>query len=341
MRHLEHTALTLDLAQVLLTGHVGHVFAEHEDAFVARHLVAHAGVEQVHHGGGLARELRIVFGIELFRRWIDVGRVHAEHDCIGAGLRLLEGVVGGRENLGVDRVAQYLQFVFGGESFGQQIARERGERITRGIGVTLILRTIEHFVVGERVRVRADHLGVYESRSSALTRIRHGPVERGVRRQKITAVDFFDVEVGERRHELRDRATGGIHFDRHRDRVAVVLHEVHDRQLEIARRVERLPELAFAGRTVTGGHERHVIAWEPVGELALRRPQRGLGVADGLQKLGAGRRGDRHDVEIFLPPVTRHLPTTGVRIDRRTDGAIQHLRRRHPELQAERTISVI
>jgi hypothetical protein len=39
VRRLEHAALALDLAQVLLARHVGHVLAEDEDALVAPHLV--------------------------------------------------------------------------------------------------------------------------------------------------------------------------------------------------------------------------------------------------------------------------------------------------------------
>ena len=45
------------------------------------------------------------------------------------------------------------------------------------------------------------------------------------------------------------------------------------------------------------------------------------------------------DTDVMLsalcPTVTRHLPATGVRIDRRADGSVEHLGRRHAEHQAE------
>src|SRR3989442_11269068 len=43
--------------EVLLAAGVGHVLAEHDDARVPRHLVLEAGIEQIHHRGGIAREL--------------------------------------------------------------------------------------------------------------------------------------------------------------------------------------------------------------------------------------------------------------------------------------------
>src|SRR5919198_3016065 len=42
---------------------------------------------------------------------------------------------------------------------------------------------------------------------------------------RIAPVHFFDEETREVAHELRDRAAGRLHLDRHRDRVAVVLDQ--------------------------------------------------------------------------------------------------------------------
>src|SRR5207249_11570619 len=67
-RDLEDTALALDVLQMLLAAHVGHVLAEHHDARIPRHLVLQAGVEQVDHRGGIAPELRVVFRVELLDR---------------------------------------------------------------------------------------------------------------------------------------------------------------------------------------------------------------------------------------------------------------------------------
>src|SRR5881398_1821443 len=77
-RDLEDTALALDVLQMLLAAHVGHVLAEHHDARIPRHLVLQAGVEQVDHSGGIAPELRVVFRVELLGGGIDLGRVDVQ-----------------------------------------------------------------------------------------------------------------------------------------------------------------------------------------------------------------------------------------------------------------------
>src|SRR3989475_5505834 len=64
-RDLEDTALALDVLQMLLAAHVGHVLAEHHDASIPPHPLLQAGVEQVDHRGGIAPELRVVFRVEL------------------------------------------------------------------------------------------------------------------------------------------------------------------------------------------------------------------------------------------------------------------------------------
>src|SRR3989442_9729831 len=46
--------------------------------FRSRHFVLQTGVEQVHHGGGITTEVRVVLRIELLGRGIDLGRVHVQ-----------------------------------------------------------------------------------------------------------------------------------------------------------------------------------------------------------------------------------------------------------------------
>ena len=53
-----------------------------------------------------------------------------------------------------------------------------------------------------------------------------GAVQRFITRQHIRAVALFDVQVRESAHELRNAAAGGLHFDRHRDGIAVVFDQV-------------------------------------------------------------------------------------------------------------------
>ena len=139
VRDLEHAALALDLAQVLLARHVGHIFAKHENAFVARHLVFHADVEQIHHRRRLARELRIVLGVELLARRIDVGRVHAESTpCSASGCGCSSASsVAARISASTSRAARPARLRW--RCPRDQPLRERRERIARGIGVTLFL----------------------------------------------------------------------------------------------------------------------------------------------------------------------------------------------------------
>src|SRR5439155_896925 len=67
---------------------------------------------------------------------------------------------------------------------------------------------------------------------------------------RIGSVHFFKVEIGETRHQTRNAPASGLHFDRHRDRVLVILHHKHKWQLQIGSCVHGLPELAFAGRAI-------------------------------------------------------------------------------------------
>jgi hypothetical protein len=78
----------------------------------------------------------------------------------------------------------------------------------------------------------------------------HGALHDLVARQEVASVDLLDVEPGERRNQLGDRPASGVHLHRDRDRVLVVLDDVDDRELEVAGRVEALPELAFARRPI-------------------------------------------------------------------------------------------
>ena len=57
VRDLEDAALALDLGQIAFVAAVGHVLAKDQDARVAGHLVPQAGVDEVHHGLGLAMKL--------------------------------------------------------------------------------------------------------------------------------------------------------------------------------------------------------------------------------------------------------------------------------------------
>ena len=256
---------------------------------------------------------------------IDVGRVDETLDGLGAGLLGGERGVGRGEHDCVDLLAHLRELVFGRVPLRDQPRREGRERVARRIGVAFFWRAIHHFVVRLRMRVRTNHVRVNERRPLPLARVVDRALHRLMAGDEVAAVDFLDVEVGKRRYELGDAAARGVHLDRNRDRVAVVFDEIDDRQLEIARGVQRLPELAFARRAVAGRAEHDLILLESVRDSELASREACLGRADGLEELRSGRRRLRDDVELLVAPVARHLAAAGIRIVRRADRRKQHL----------------
>ena len=88
--------------------------------------------------------------------------------------------------------------------------------------------------------------------------LRHGRVAC----HEIRAVDFLEVEVWKIRNQPRNVAAGSLYLDWNRDRVLVVLNHENHRQLAVRRGVQRLPELAFAGRAVPQRDIGHLIGLE-------------------------------------------------------------------------------
>src|SRR4026209_2830569 len=75
----------------------------------------------------------------------------------------------------------------------------------------------------ERVGVGAGGLGVGQRRLALAADVGHGFGERAVALQEVGPVAAKDLEIRKRRDQLRNVAAGGLHFDGHGDRVAVVL----------------------------------------------------------------------------------------------------------------------
>ncbi len=67
----------------------------------------------------------------------------------------------------------------------------------------------------------------------------------------------------------------------------------------------------------------------------------GFGAADRLEKLGAGRRRLGDDVELFVAPVRRHLPSAGTGIVNSPEALQQLLIRSHAQSEAERPVAII
>ena len=123
----------------------------------------------------------------------------------------------------------------------------RTQRIASRFGLALRRRLVQLLVVGERVRVRPRHRGVHQRRTVAVAGVRHGLAHRPIAGEEVGAVAAEHAQAEEALDDARDVAAGGLHFDRHGDRVAVVFDQIDDRQLALAGGVERFPELAFAG----------------------------------------------------------------------------------------------
>ena len=131
-RDLEHPALPLHLLEILLPARVGHVLAVHENAWVPRHLVFEAAVQQIHHRRGIPRELGVVFGVELLGGGVDVGRVDVEQRRLGLGLGRGERHVGHDLHFLVHLSLDGLDLGRGGDPLGDQALREREGAVTLG-----------------------------------------------------------------------------------------------------------------------------------------------------------------------------------------------------------------
>ena len=342
VRDLEDAALALHLAEARLARAVRDVLAEHHDARVARHLVVEAGVQQVDHRARVALRLRLAG--ERRRGGVDVLRVHVAGRGLGRGRRRGQRFVGRRGDLAVDLLAQPRQVDLGQGALVLEVSREQQQRVALGVLRALGGRAVERLVVGQRVRVRPDHVRVHERRSLARAAPGRGLAEHREARERVAAVHLAHQQVRKAAHEPRDAAAGGLHLDRHRDRVAVVLDQVEHRQLQVAGRVQALPELALGGGAVAGravddlvgGERRRRGARVPGREVEAR-----LGAAHGMQELRAGRRGARDHVESGVAPVRGHLAAARARVVLGSHRAEQHLERRHAELQQERAVAVV
>jgi hypothetical protein len=134
-------------------------------------------------------------------------------------------------------------------------------------------------------------------------------------------------------------------FDRHGDRVAVVLDEEEHRQLLDAGGVERFPELALARGAIAERDVRDFVWLESrfaIGNLwHAAVDDAGFGGAHRLQHLRAGRARARHDVQLRVAPVRRHLASARCRVVPGADGREQHFERCDTELQAQRAIAIV
>src|SRR3989442_15956187 len=117
--------------------------------------------------------------------------------------------------------------------------------------LALDIRTIEPFVIRQRMGIWPDHMQVHKRWAAAGTAVVHCTAQRGIARDRVRPVHFVKMEIGEAPDQTRDVPPWCLHFDRNGNCVFVVLDAKEDRQLAVGRRVQRLPELTFTGCAIS------------------------------------------------------------------------------------------
>ncbi|ANF31343.1 hypothetical protein A0130_06380 [Leifsonia xyli] len=232
-------------------------------------------------GGQLVRELRGLLPQLRRGRRVDVGEQLL-------GVRLCVGH-DGRAKLGGDPLGVGVRLgvvAFVQRLLGRQPGAQPEQRIAGDPRLHLVGGAVAGRVVRVGVRLHPVGQRLHERWTTALARLRHGLPQHREQRGQVVAVDepaahpVADALVG-------DAGRGGLPAERHRDGVAVVLHEEDHRQVEDGGEVERLVEVALAGGAVAAEREHDgVLAAHPSG----------VREADRVQQLGRERRGLRGDV---------------------------------------------
>ncbi len=343
-RHLEHAALALALGEHGFARGIGDVLAEGHDPRIALHLVAQAGVQQIDHRRRRRALGRGGRGGEGRARRIHVRRVDEVVGGFGLGQRGGERAVGRLVDLGVDLGVELVEIRLRENPLLEQERREPPQRVPLLVPFALGLRPVHRLVVGERVAVGPDHARVHERRTHPRSAVFGGITQGVVGLQEIRSVGLGHEEIREGPDELRDRAARRIDLDRDRDRVAVVFDEEEDRQLQVRRRGDGLPELALGRLPFAARNVDDLVAVEVAlfGELrdAAHPPAR-LGRADRVQELGAGTGRLRDDVQPLVTPVGRHLAARRGRVVLRADRLEKHLVGGYAELEDQSTIPVV
>jgi len=184
-----------------------------------------------------------------------------------------------------------------------------------------------------------------QRRATPFARPLHRVVHGGEALHEVAAVDAHHLQMRKALDEIRDRSTRRLHLDRNRNGVAVVLDEVNDGELLVRRRVERFPELAFAGGPIAKGAVHDFIAPElrkaiRNGVDPLVQPTR-FGGTNGVQTLRSGWAALRDDVQRRAAPVRRHLPAVRRRIVFRADRLQQHVVRGDAQRQAQGAVAIV
>ena len=277
-------------------------------------------------------------------RRVHVGRIDEFVRGLRSGQLGLEGAVGRVIDFLVHFRLEFLETLFRKDAFSEKERGHRLDGVVLGLALALLFGAVERLVVGERMAVGPDDVRMDESGSLALPAVLRRVAQGVVGPEEVAPVHFRDEETGEAAHELRDRASGRVDFDRDRYRVTVVFDQEKDGQLQSAGRRERFPELSFGSLPFASRHDGDLILvkaplFGELGDQALAPS--GLGRSNRLEELRAGGRRLGDDVQTPGPPVRGHLPPGrgGVLFGAR--GLEKHLVGGHAELEAAGPVAVI
>ena len=179
----EDATLALHFTEIRFARDVGHILTEDEDFIVAPHFVFHAGIEQIDHRRRLAGELRVVFGIELLARGIDIRRIDRKAYRVRVRLGLFERVVRRSKDFGVDLFGHLREFRFGRVALVDQPFRKGRNRVACGVGFALCCRTVHHLVVRQGVRIRPNNLRMHQRWALTFAGVLNGLLHHLIRRQ--------------------------------------------------------------------------------------------------------------------------------------------------------------
>ena len=129
----------------------------------------------------------------------------------------------------VDLLLQLIDALLVENALADQKHLHMGHRIVGGVALALRFGPIQALVVGQRMRIRANHVRMHEGGASACPAMSSGAHKCRVAYDRIGSVELFEMEIGEAADQARDVAARGLHLYRHRDGVFVVFDDEQNR----------------------------------------------------------------------------------------------------------------
>ena len=168
----------------------------------------------------------------------------------------------------------------------------------------VVLGAVLGLLVVRRVGRQPGHLGLDQGGASASSRPVHGLAPGGIAGEHVRTVhdDARDAVPGSPHRHVLDR---DLPFGRDADRIAVVLHDEHERQHVDRGKVERLVDVALVGAPLPHDRDRDLAGPTDLG--GERDPHR-------VQDLGGHGRRDADEVVLKAAVVPGHLAAAGARI---------------------------